>query len=144
MKRKDYGKYFVRVEHSSYKRDITKLCDDAPEELKDFVREIHLKTFDGAWPNDWIYEQLGLAFDELSENELDQLNIEPDIYYSDLYAWLGNSFAPEFVGQWLEMDNQNTGSANIFDFISGGNWMAKRVIYDLVNDFINEEVEDDA
>lgn len=69
-------------------RKIVTLIDDAPQWLKDAVRDAH----QGDMPNDWIYAECAAAFDAIEEG-LDEDNLhshvdsQVDIYTKNLFQW---------------------------------------------------------
>jgi hypothetical protein len=80
------------------------LEDGAPSELRDLVYEIHYQIFEGCLPNDWVYDVISQAINELEDNgnDLDDINIECDCYYGQLYKWLGHSFSHGFCNKAVE------------------------------------------
>lgn len=138
MKAIEASDYFRIGTRTTTNEKFVYLCDKAPQELQNLVFKIH-NIFD-CGTNDWIYDTIQQAFDELTENELDDIAIESDIYNSDLLKWLyenGNQFAIQCCDSW----GQETGvqDADIIKQISGGQYLAMRAIYEAVNDFIDKE-----
>jgi hypothetical protein len=129
--RTEYGKYFttkVRTNGSHY----TTLKDEAPEELTVLVREIH--DIFSALPNDWIYEVISDAFEELEDNDLENCSIEGDHCYSDLYKWLNYGFADDLCQEYL--DDCCTIRLDFWDILGSAQVYGKERIYQAVNDFI--------
>lgn len=108
--------YFeTRTSHQGEK--FTTLKDDAPEWLRDAVREAH----DNEFPNDWRYEMcLGIAeaiamCDEINEDTVYDLNLDSlvDVYTSDLTRWLADdvnrlSLVDEVRESWGYDDSVST------------------------------------
>lgn len=114
---------------------------DAIPELKDFIMNLHLEHFYKAMPNDWIYEIVSDAFFELACDDLDKITIEADAYYSELYKWLNEGFADKYCQEYMD----EFGPCDKFwDIISGGQWLAKTRIYDLVNGFLEEHATEES
>src|SRR6185312_1328308 len=63
------------------------LKDEAPEELQQLMYDIHTDLFD-ALPHDWVYQVIYDAFEDLSLDKIEDINIESDIWDSDLLEWL--------------------------------------------------------
>jgi hypothetical protein len=127
----DYKNYFERGNKVDNGLPYIFLKDDAPDELKDLVYEIH-QHFD-ALPNDWIYEIVREAFDDLSNDKLDDITIEADCYHNDLYKWFGYSFSDGLCNEVMEGDHFE----NIWVVISAAQYIAKRQIYEAVDAFIS-------
>ena len=139
--RKNYANYFTWGKRKDEK-DYCYLADGRPEELQDFVRSVHFDHFGGCLPNDWIYEQLALAFDELSKDDLEDIAIEADPYYRDLANWLQEPFAHEYCNEMLEELCENPKQwtqQDIYTIIGYAQWLAKDRIYHAVNDWIHQE-----
>lgn len=137
MNKQQYAECFHiknRVNGSNYTT-----VDEIPE-LKRFIQIVHEHEFYKSLPNDWIYRIIADAFFELANDDLDEINIEPDVYYSDLYKWFGESYADQFCNEYLEL---YPASKDIWKTIAGGQWMAKDRIYHLVNDFLQENATDE-
>lgn len=132
----NYTKYFVTAQRADTAERFTKLTDDTPEDLKQLVYEIH-DHFD-AMPNDWIYETIDSAFDELSRDSLDNCSIEPDCYNGELYKWLGNPFAQGLCNEAME-EGICDPKQGIYGIISEGQSIATRQIYELVNNFLEDK-----
>ncbi len=135
----NYNRYFTTKTRPGTDQDIIILIDEAPEEIKQLVQDIHMH-FD-VLPNDWIYEQIDHAFDDLSHNKLDECSFEPDCYYSELYKWFGFPFAHHLCNEALQ-EGYCDSPQNIYDIISMAQYLAKKQIYDFVNDFIKEKIHD--
>lgn len=132
-----YSQYFITKprEDGVY---FTLLREDRPEELQDFVRAVHMKHFGGCLPNDWIYETISHAFNQLEENKLENCCIEADFYNSNLYKWLGEPFAQEYCNEVIQEDLIPK-EKDIYSLISCAQYLAKERIYQAVNDFLKEE-----
>jgi hypothetical protein len=112
--------------------------DETPQEVKDLIRDIHFKCFNGCLPNNWIYQIIMEAFEELEDNDLDDITIESDPYYSQLNEWLTNPFAHEYCNQVID---EIPDMKDIYQIIGFGQYLAKRAIYDAVNDFMQSNKE---
>lgn len=136
-----YKDYFVWKTRSSNLENFVTLVDDSPQDLDDFVRAVHIKFFESYLPNDWIYEMIGDAFHCLDIDSLDNCTIEGDIFDVDLIEWLKNSYAKLYCN---EVMNDMIDPKDIIGIISSGQYLAKRTIYELVNDFLrlNEQEEE--
>ena len=132
IERKDFIQYFTRGTRTDGK-SFYKCVEACPEELRDLIRHIHTEYF-GCLPNDWIYETIRDAFNELQDCSFDSLSLEPDCYYSHLYAWFGEPYAYEYCNEVLE----ETGYKDIYAIISSAQYIAKERIYRAVEDFMNE------
>ena len=118
------------------------LKDDAPNELRQLMLDIHVDHFFGALPNDWIYSIIFEAFEVLQDLDLekDEYPIESDIWNTDLFKWLcdyGNSFAAEYCNQFIA-DFVGNPEAHITTIISQGQYGAKFNIYHSVAEFLKE------
>lgn len=127
--------HFKTAIRQSTNEAFIKLKEDRPRELHQLVRDIHMHF--ESMPNDWIYITILEAFEELEQGEnIEDMNIEPDIYTGELIEWLGNRFAVDLVNQAkAEMGSRD----NIEAEIAQGQWMAKDYIYREVYDFIQEQ-----
>ena len=134
-----YSQYFQSAVRTSTQKEFIKLKEDAPKELETLIREIHFRIFEGCLPNDWIYKTILEAFEELEENKLDEINIEADCYYNDLYTWLGEPFAHGICNEYLEEFAYKT--TKIYELIASAQWLAKDKIYNAVNEFMEEHNE---
>lgn len=110
---------------------------DAPEELQECVKDIHLNKFYGVLSNDWIFENILTAFEELEADDLDNISIEPDCYNSDLRKWVDNSFAPVMIDE-AQDEGIVRDQADFWERVSAGQILAKRYIYEAVNDFLGD------
>lgn len=139
--KKQYSQYFTSAKRVDTDKHFIKCKDEAPEELRDFIREVHFEYFEKCLPNDWIYQTILEAFENLEENNIDDLNIEPDCYYSELYEWLGNPFAHGFCNEGLLLlDGCN--APDIYQVIGQGQALAKEEIYRAVNEFLSDQEEE--
>lgn len=139
-----YTQYFEIRKKQYDGTEFSCLTDNAPQSLKDFVRHVHREHFYDVWPNDWIYATIHQAFDDLEENPLEDITIEPDMYNNQLYKWLyenGNAFAASLVEEYIEEFGEGLG-VNLVKLISGGQWLAMDKIYRAVNEFLKNEKED--
>jgi hypothetical protein len=132
----DYTKYFETKIRADGKRFVC-LTDDAPEELRDLICSIHCNEFEGALPNDWIYEIICHAFDALGEDSLDNISIEPDCYYSELKRWFLEPFAEDYCDRALK-EGLVDSSCTIMDHIMSAQRVAKEAIYGRVDGFLRD------
>jgi hypothetical protein len=136
-----YTQYFKRSTRDNG-QEFSHLVDNAPEDLRTFIRHVHTEHFYDCFLNDWIYATIHEAFSEIEAHGLEQCNIEPDIHNNKLYKWLydnGNAFASIFCDEYVE--EYTLGSKDITKMISGGQWLAMSRIYHAVNDFIQKHKE---
>lgn len=136
--RKEYRKHF-----SSKKRDNGEwfyyLSEDAPDDLRELIYEIHCNFSGYTSPNDWIYATIFDAFNDLNNDDIDSIIIEADPYYSYLISWLSNSFASYMCDEYLKEFSSH--QATFYSIVEGAQCMAKDRIYHAVNDFIQCEQE---
>lgn len=74
---------FLTLNTREGERRIVVKTDDAPEWVADLIRVVHGDLF----PDDWTYQAIRDAAAAIEEDGEDAA-IEPDIYTSDLLAWL--------------------------------------------------------
>lgn len=108
---KSYSDYFTagtRADGSQF----MKLVQDAPEELKEFIRSVHQDW--NCLPNDWIYDKIHDAMC-LYDDGYDLEDCEPDLdcYNSELIKWLENTYADAFCDQVIAEYQPKT----LFDII---------------------------
>jgi hypothetical protein len=130
-----YSEYF---ETKKRQNDTFHVClkDDSPQELKTLMFDIHL-LFD-ALPNDWIYLITLNAFEELEDNDFDDIAIEADPYYHDLYKWFGEPFATALCA---EVKEEFGPFGDIHQWIASAQWLALDKIYRAVDDFMHSHKE---
>lgn len=140
--RREYSRYFGRNTRTNGD-DFTFLTEENPKELQDLIQEIHKNEFEDCLPNDWIYETVRRAFDELSDEgyDIDDLNIESDPYYHSLLEWLNNPYSAGFCNE-AACDGLTDGK-DIYVTIGWGQMLAMERIYRAVNDFIQEEADNE-
>lgn len=114
---------------------FTFLSDKAPDSLKELIHCIHSDLGCGL-PNDWIYQTIRNAFEDLAEDDIEDIHIESDIYTTDLVAWLDNHFAIDLCNEAIE---DELAEPNIISIIGFGQVLAKDRIYHSVNEFIKDE-----
>jgi hypothetical protein len=134
--RSQYSKYFETGVRTDSGKSFVKCTEDAPEDLKELIYQIHNKSFDGCFPNDWIYEIIWEAFEALEKDKLEDISIEADIYDRELYEWLGNCFSDEYCNQALQNECPTT---NITQIIQTRQCLVKEAIYQAVDEFIEED-----
>jgi len=131
-----YSSYFrwqVRKDDSEY---VT-YAEGAPEHLKEFVRDVHSKVFGAGTPDDWIYETIYDAFLDLESMSLENIQLESDLYNSNLLDWLYIPNAEAFCDDVL----QEGMFTKIFDVIMCAQVKAKYAIYEEVAMFIESQSE---
>lgn len=145
---KEYENYFETIKLSDNNNRVL-LKDDAPQELRDLVRNIHGDL--DALPCDWIYSMIKEAISELNgltinpDTEFDMvfwINIEADIYHADLLRWLyenGGAFAIEFCDQALK--ELNPWCDDFMGIIATAQKNAKVLIHEAVFNFLKENID---
>ena len=132
-----YSQYFETNTRTDGTNFIA-LSDNAPEELKTFMQNLHLEEFNGSLPNDWIFHVALCAFEELEEQDFDEINLEADCCYKDLYRWFGESFAYDFCTEVvIEFGEQK----DIYALIASAQVLAKDRIYRAVDEFMQNREE---
>lgn len=110
------------------------LKNDAPEWVRDAVREAH----GGAWPNDWIYQHCAYAADALAElddsddpedfgGDFASQNVEP--YTHCLTRWLADVPGAIEACDDAAADGLTLGDGGIVDDLQAGQYMMLREIY---------------
>jgi hypothetical protein len=136
---KNYSQYF----HDKQRLDGTSfICktDDCPESVSELVYDIHSEL--DSLPNDWIYGEIADAFDDLAENNINDIPIEPDATYSTLFKWFyENSFAVCMCDEAQETCEKQY--ATVTDLINEGQWYCRDLIYRRVNEFLEDHKNDD-
>jgi hypothetical protein len=135
-----FSQYFTTVTREVDDREIVKCIDNAPQALRDFIREVH-GEFDDCLPSDWIYEQIFYYFELLEENdnEIDNISIEADVYNHELIEWLKQPFAIGLCDDVLE--EKFCDEKSLISTISMGQYIAKDTICRLVHEFIKQQGE---
>ncbi len=89
LKADEFLKYFKTITREGSRHEIYILENDAPESLKELVREAHGDFF----PDDFRYESIHDALCKFSDcnEDLDEVSLEADIYHHDLLRWLSSS-----------------------------------------------------
>ena len=85
--------YFDHVERETTdSKVILVLKDDAPQQLRDMVRDAHLGLVSNDTSVRMIYELLCALSDAHDDSEVDGIlaEFEPPIYYRELIDWLGS------------------------------------------------------
>lgn len=138
IERKDFIQYFTRGTRTDGK-SFYKCVDACPEELRDLIRHIHTEYF-GCLPNDWIYGVIHEAFLDLKDMDVDDVTIDSDPYNSELYNWMGESFADKYCAKAMQegLYCPDSDGFSIYGLIGWAQWYAKTEIYHAVNEFINE------
>lgn len=129
----DYTKYFEFKNRSDGSKFVC-LKDGAPALLSAFIKLIHIELFFGCLPNDWIYKTIYEAFDELSEDALEDITIEADDYPNEYLTWLHENykcFAQAYCDEWV-CDFGDNQANDIDKIITGGQWLARDRIYNRV------------
>ena len=132
----EYTQYFTTKTRTSNKEKFIALVEDSPADLQDLVRDIHMNYFNGCLTNDWIFEIIYEAFEELEVDELDDITIETDAESKCAKWFYNNYFASDCCDEYIEEFGHEF--IDTSTLISDGQWLAKNRIYDAVNDFINE------
>jgi hypothetical protein len=142
LSRKEFSQYFTfgyrainKGTFEEKKQQFSKLVECPPKELQELIRKIHKEYFCDCLPNDWVYETIHDAFLDLENDCLDDINLEADCYYHQLYEWLGNPYGHEYCNEVLEEFDPK----DMYQIISAAQERAKDRIYREVDEFIKEE-----
>lgn len=116
-------------------------ADNAPEWFNDLCREAH----SGMLPDDYKYEFISDALYAISEssedNDVQEIQLEPDIYNSDLLQWLSSSNSRT---EYVDQASDNFGpSKDIISGISMGQYEEKQEVLSIVIAQLNEQIEDE-
>ena len=132
-KAKEFLKYFETKTRAGSGEKIYTLCHHADEDLDNLVREAHGNLL----PDDFIYETIHevlCAFaDCQSEEDWDEVRLEPDMYYHGLLKWLSSNlkrihYCDEAIAEFgLE-------NSDFMDVIAYGQQIEKDEITDLVRE----------
>jgi hypothetical protein len=114
--------------------------DDRPEWIQDMCRHAHGDML----PDDHKYEFLVEALSALCDHDGDvddaKDSIESDVYYAAVNAWhascLGRS---AYCDEYAEVMGQ---PKTTDELLSGGQWMEKCEVFDLVVQFLSDRVEE--
>ncbi len=91
QKAQNFSEYFSSIKKHDPDKEILILKDEAPEELKDLVRQAHADFL----PDDFRYEFIHAAIQAISDcqadQDLDEVFLEADIYSHSLIEWLGSN-----------------------------------------------------
>ena len=122
---------------------FTALKDNAPEWVRDAVREAHGERL----PCDWIYKQCDYIASDIrqaivnndceADDLADDIEVEADVYTASLTAWLADDIRNiEYCDQWAD---EMGGTGDLCAMISGGQYLAKQEIASvMVSAFINQ------
>ncbi len=131
MKYSEFFKSKTRPDGSTFM-----VAHGAPSELEELIKLIHFSIFEGCLPNDWVFEIISQAFDDLEETPFDDITLECDVYYHDLWKWFGNGFAHGFCNEAME-EGLCEGLKDIYAIIGWGQYLAKQRVYAAVDEFMN-------
>lgn len=120
-------------------KEFVKLTDNAPESLKDLVREAH----DSMSPDDYKYEFVFQALNLLVENEdPDDAQVEPDIYNYDLAEWLGSHVErSEYVNEAVQEWGVSATSFDIYQVIGLGQLREREEVFHIVRSELEDIIE---
>jgi hypothetical protein len=140
-----YNEFFKSKIRTTTQEKFVCLKDNAPEELTEIIREIHLNFGEESWANDWLYEIIRDAFvaievgyDESADLDVIQSDLECDVYTKDIIDWLHNSFAIDIVED-IKKECRDIGFLKLIEIAQ---IEAKRNVYTMVYEFINENKEE--
>lgn len=133
-----FGKFFTQQKNHKGNLHIT--CELGPQALREFICDVHTSNFANALPDDWIFATISDCFERLSFDEIDDIQLEADPYYSQLYEWFGNSYAHGWCNEYLEQAQRDIN--DIYSIISGAQELAMDCILHRVNDFLEESLDD--
>ncbi len=115
------------------------LNDNAPDRLRDFIREVHQGDEFDCLPNDWIYEVIHNAFEEIIDTDLVQFSVEADCYRSELKKWALEPFSDYFIDHALY--NYGGIVKEYSELLGFAQADAKETIYNRVLEFLREQKE---
>lgn len=142
----EYTQYFERRRRHGTENEFYALKEKAPESLRDLIQNIHMEEPFGCLPNDWVYEAIYNAFEELPNYDYDLErcinDLESDPYYNQLHDWLHNSFAHNCIEEAREI-GLISGESDLYQQIGRGQILAKEAIYTSVMEYINCNMEED-
>lgn len=116
--------------------------ESLPEDEEKRCRELAHAAHGDMLPDDWKYEFINEALGAIADaSDLDEIDLEADIYNSDLCRWLGShgertGWCDEAVGEGLVSED-----ADMITRIQGGQYMEKREVLGLVLQHLREEAE---
>lgn len=115
--------------------------DDAPEWVEDLCREAHGDAF----PDDFIYRIIWDAVCAIADNDGDEDAArdsvsEPDIYNSDLLAWVSGDL---HRAQYADDAIKEFGADTLFAALQYGQSEQRGEIFDAVWSFLEEKADDD-
>lgn len=113
--------------------------DQAPEELKDLVREAHGDML----PEDYRFNYIVESLEKIAE-DYDEESIEADIYDSDLSGWFAShshriGYCDQFVEDFGLPEAKNF---KIINIVAGGQYMEKTEVYRSVLNSLEKIIEE--
>ena len=106
-------------------------------EADQLAQKVHRELDLWPLPNDWVFAEIvrGLErVEEVGEDAPDVYDVEPDVYTSDLLAWLRTY--PHAVAAVDEAREIMGFGGSVMDEIAAGQEMVRRRILDLVLEFL--------
>ena len=116
-----------------------RLRDGRPDWLYEAVREAHADML----PDDYIYGFVRRSVDTLAtgEDEARESVCEPDVYISELTAWLGShSIRLSYCDEATEIFGVEEGDGATFRLLAQGQMLERERVFDIVLSAIREQV----
>lgn len=119
-----FAQSFEQTTRTTTGEAITKRRVDAPDWVQDIVRELH----EGHAPNDWLYRAIEQCADAIVDSEAATGAFpEPDVYDSQLYAWLTDY--PD-AASFCDYGTEQEGGATLMETLQRGQRFALEHLYD--------------
>ncbi len=121
-----------------------KESDSLPKDEEERCRALAFAAHKRMMPDDWKYEFIDEALSTITEaSDLDDIDIEADVYTSDLTRWLGSHL--ERLGYCDEVVEEGlcASDADMSTRLQMGQWQEKREVLGLVLQHLREEAEDE-
>ena len=130
-------KYFETRERDG--KPFVALKDNAPESLRDFVREVHNNLFNDCLLSDWVFEAIIQAFSDYDDYENKDsfiFEVNPNDYH-EIIDWLNEPFASGYCNNAFEV----CGYQDFNTLIKDAQKMALEDIRRMVVGFMQDEGE---
>lgn len=116
--------------------------ESLPKDEEERCRELAFAAHAGMLPDDWKYEFVNESLGAIADaSDLDEIELEADIYNADLLRWLGShlerpGYCDEAVSDGLVEDKADTMTR-----IQCGQYLEKREVCALVLQHLRDEAE---